>query len=169
METLKQQHSNFNMALTALIVVPLILSLVIAVMPNPPGVLFSLVTAATIILIMLVINCSFSRHKSAKSIGEQLPAGRDRDAFLAYAASAKRCGWIVIVCWIVSYVANILLLAWGKSASFELLSLARLVIFAAILLAMIAAAINTGKHLRGLPDVDIDLPGSEAESSEGKN
>ena len=169
METLKRQHRFFNIALTAFIVVPEILSFAIGLIPSPPSKLSALVAVVVIILITQVINFSSSRYKSAKAIGEKLPAGRDRDAFLAYAASAKRCGWIVVVCWLVGYVAKFALFVWGKSTSFELLFLAQLIIVVMVLLVIIGAAIKTGKHLRNLPDVDVDLPESETENSEGKN
>ena len=162
METLKRQHKNFNTALTALIVVPMILSFVMEFMITPPRILVSVVT---IILIARVIKCSSSRHKSAKSIGEKISAGKDRDALLAYAANAKRCGRVVLVCFLVGFVANIIFLVVGQAMSFELLFLARVIIFALLLLAIIDAAMETGKHLRSLPDVDVDSSKSKAKNS----
>lgn len=166
METLKRQHKNFNTALTALIVVPMILSFVMEFMVTPPRVLVSLVA---IVLTARVIKHSSSRYKSAKDISEKLPAGRGREAFLAYATNAKRCGWVVLVCFLAGVVANIISLFVEQSVSFELLFLARVIIFALLLLAIIDAAIETGKHFRNLPNVDADLPKSETENSEGKN
>ena len=168
METLRRQHDNFNISLMALIVVPEMFAFAIELMPKLP------VVVGFVMMLMLavqVIKWSHSRCNSARSIGEKLPAGKDRDAFLAYAASAKRCGRIVLVCWLVKYLINTLLLAWGESASLEVLeflSLAPWIILAAFLLVVIGAVIKTGKHLRKLPDVDIDLPESEAENIEGK-
>lgn len=155
MEQLKRQHGNFNIALMALIVVPEILAFaIIELMTKIPAFIGIVVT---LMLVAQVINCSNLRYNSAKSIGENLPAGKGREAFFAYAASAKRCVVVVVVCWLVNYTTNFLLLAGSKLESFELLSLASWIIFAVSLLVMIVAARNTGKHLRNLTDVGFEF------------